>query len=156
MTKKISEEWKWNPKLMLDDDTKAELRNSPLATAEMIHNVILTLIPLQINLGDGTMSWFSALCLTKDMWDATNYARLWPEANHQATDSLLQDAMSHIAEAHYMVESMFAWDKFTIPALTNVSNELLTGIGFLRKAYVEVEIYLATCAEGDDNGHVKS
>lgn len=148
-------EWDWNPKVMADDKLKRENSNSPIATAEMLYNVLWTLVPLHDNLTDGMMSWFSALCLTKDMWDATNFARLWPEYNHQLIDGMLQDAMSHIAEVHYMLESMWAWDKFTEQAIRSVTVELEYSISALQKALMEVEYYIYTLT-GEQNGDDES
>jgi hypothetical protein len=145
--------WEWDASVMTDDESKAKLRNDPLSTADLIYSIMNTLGPLFNNMVDGTVSWFSAVCLTKDMWDATNFARLWPEANHQRIDVILQDALSHIAEAHYMIESMWAWDRFTETAMTNVAREISEGITFLKRALLETEYYLYTLQgekDGDD------
>jgi hypothetical protein len=95
----------------------------------------------------GTTVWFSMLCLSKDMWDATNYARLWSEAYHTEIDSQLQEALAHIAEVHYMIESMWAWDKFTLVACKNVATEIEYAIAKLREALVNTEVYLSTLGE---------
>lgn len=144
--------WEWNPDVMADEETKTKLKNDPLSTADMLYNVINTLEPLLDNMEGGTVSWFSAVCLTKDMWDATNYARLWTEASHDAIDEIMQEALSHIAETHYMVESMWAWDKFTETAYRSVKTELSYSIAELRKALLEVEYYLYKMNEGEPNG----
>jgi hypothetical protein len=145
--------WEWNPDVMADDETKAKLKNDPLATADMIFNVINALEPLLDNMVEGTVSWFSAVCLTKDMWDATNYSRLWTEASHSKVDHILQEALGHIAETHYMIESMWAWDKFTEAAYRSVKTELSYGVTTLRKALLEVEYYLYTMNEGEPDGN---
>lgn len=152
MEEKTNNTWEWDASVMSDDETKTKLRNDPLATADMIYNVINTLAPLLDNMIDGTISWFSAVCLTKDMWDATNYARLWPETNHMSIDSMLQDALANIAESHYMIETMWAWDKFTERGMQNVAQELSYGITNLKKALLETEHYLYTLEEGEPNG----
>lgn len=139
---KVVEEWTWNPDVMKDDDQKALNRNDPLATAEMVYNVLWTLVPLHEHIVEGTTVWFSMLCLSKDMWDATNYARLWSEGNHTEIDTILQEALSHVAEVHYMIESMWAWDKFTLTAMKNVASETELAIVKLREALVATEFYI--------------
>jgi hypothetical protein len=139
---KVVEEWTWNPTVMQDDEQKELNRNDPLATAEMVYNVLWTLVPLHEHLVQGTTVWFSMLCLSKDMWDATNYARLWTEGNHEEIDSLLQEALGHVAEMHYMIESMWAWDKFTLIAIKNVATEVEYAIAKLQEALVATEFYI--------------
>jgi hypothetical protein len=156
MTNKINPDWVWNPDWMADDELKGKNRNSPLATADMIYHVIYTLTELQEQLSYGMLSWFSAMCVSKDMWDATNFARLWTEAEHQPIDIMLQDALSHVAETHYMIDSAHAWDKFTPYVMRNLSQELEAALYYLRNALVEVEFYLTNMGEGDKDGDDES
>lgn len=152
---KKAEEWLWDPEVMKDDEQKALNRNDPLATAEMVYNVLWTLVPLHEHIVEGTTVWFSMLCLSKDMWDATNYARLWSEGNHMEIDAMLQDSLSHIAEVHYMIESMWAWDKFTLIAMKNVATEVELAITKLQEALVAIEYYIYNIGEkpnGNDEG----
>ncbi len=152
MINKIDPDWVWNPDWMKDDELKAKNRNDPLATADMIYHVMHTLLELQEQLSYRMLSWYSAMCLTKDMWDATNFARLWPESNHMAIDTMLQDTLSHIADTHYMIESAHAWETFTPYVMRNLSQELEAALYLLRQALVEVEYYLAMMGEGDKDG----
>jgi hypothetical protein len=91
---------------------------------------------------------FSAVCLTKDMWDATNYARLWSEKEQESIDSMLQDALGHIAETHFMLESMWAWNIIKAPGFRSVITEVRYALISLRKALLEVELYIYTQTTG--------
>ncbi len=142
--------WEWNPTLMTDEAQKELNRNDPVATADVLYGVIDTIKELQATIADGGVSWFSALCLSKDMWDAVNYSRLWSEKNHPHVDALLCDALSHVAEVHYMIESMWVWDNYSQPAMRSITQENGYATSFVTKALVEVEQYINTI--GDTNG----
>lgn len=154
MIKKIREipnevkDWKWNPQNMKDEEKKEKYRQDPIKTSELLYQIIKSLDALLDNIETGIVSMFSAVCLTKDMWDATNYARLWPEQEHDIIDHLLQDALAHIAETHYMLESMWAWDSMGKSAFRSVTNELKYALLALRKALLEVEVYIYTQTTG--------
>lgn len=142
--------WEWNSKFMKDEAQKELNRNDPVATADVLYNVLDTIKELQATIADGGVSWFSALCRSKDIWDATNYARLWSEKHHSHIDALLCDALSHEAEVHYMLESMWVWDNYSEPAMRSITQENDYATSFITKALVEVEEYLNTI--GDTNG----
>jgi hypothetical protein len=139
---------------MQDEEQKELDRNDPVATAFLLYDVLTNVRDLQVNISEGGVSWFSALCMSKDMWDAVNYARLWSEKNHPLADALLNDALSHLAEVHYMIESMWVWDNFSKTAMRSVTQENTYATSFITKALIEVEHYINTIGEpnGDDEG----
>jgi hypothetical protein len=90
-----------------DEKTKEEHRNDPFASVALLTKVAAALAAFAERFKDGNLSLFSEVCESKDIWDATNYARLWPEAHHDKINHLLQDALAHISDAHYMVEGVY-------------------------------------------------
>ena len=136
------QEWKWNPDWTKDEELKNKYRNDPIAANELLYNIGWTLVPLYEQFASGNVVMFSAMCLAKEMWDATNFARLWSESNHEEVDTYLQEALGHLADAFFMVESMWAWEKTTITAHASVSNSLKLGLNRIRKAIVTIDWYI--------------
>lgn len=92
-----------------DEETKEEHRNDPLASLVLLADVASALLKIAGRFAEGNVALFSEVCESKDIWDCVNYARLWPEANHVKIDHLLQDALAHISDAHFMIEGVWCY-----------------------------------------------
>lgn len=151
------QEWSWNPDWMKDEELKEQYRNDPIETATLLYNIGWTLVPLYETLLEGNFVMFSAMCTVKEMWDATNFARLWSEKNHPEIDHTLQDALSEICDAFYMIESLWEWDQFSKQGILSIVNSLKLGLNSIRQAINELDyyIYYLYHDEGEEDGNEK-
>ena len=85
--------WEFDSSLMTNEEEKERYRNDPLATADLLFQIGWTLVDLAEEFEMCCVSLFSAVCLSKEMWDAVNYARLWPESNHEKINEILSEAL---------------------------------------------------------------
>lgn len=145
-----NEPWKWNPKWTEDNNLKEKYRCDPLMCNLLVHDIMMSTQAFAELLEEGHVVIFSAVCLSKDIWDATNFARLWSETNSEEIDTYLQNALSNLADAHYMLESMWGWDKMTPTALASVAGSLRVGLGDLGEANVALNWYIYQLQEGND------
>ena len=143
-------EWKWNPDWTKDEEKKDVYRNDPIATAELLYNIGWTLVPLYEMLLDGNFVMFSAMCTIKEMWDATNFARLWTEAHNEEIDALLQEALGYFADAFFMIESLWAWEKMTKTGIIHIVQSLKLGLNLVRKSINELDWYIYNLYHDED------
>jgi hypothetical protein len=135
------------------EETKEEYRNSPILTAELLYNVGWALHALNKRFDSGSVVLFSEVCLSKDMWDAVNYARLWPETNHPEADHLLQEALGNLGDAHYMIDELHHRAAGNIPTKTStayvsVINEVREALAHIKEAIVLIDNYIDTVLGG--------
>lgn len=142
VTRKIND-WEWDAKCMNDDELKDDCRNDPIASLERLYKCGRKIVLLMDSVEDGSYSMLSLICDVKDMWDAVNFARLWPEAQHAPIDELLETALSHLAEVHFMVEGAFELKGY-IPNGTArlVRNEMLFALELIKGSIEEIEQYV--------------
>ncbi len=142
--KTYEEEFKFNYKEMCSNDTMEEYRNSPILTSELLYNIGWALHALNKRFDAGSVVLFSEVCFSKDMWDATNYARLWTESNYPVVDATLQDALGHIGEAHYMIDHVYHSTLDGVPknihkAYNSITVEVRAGLVFIREAIMLID-----------------
>lgn len=142
------EDFKFNHEEMNNNETVEEYRNNPILTSELLYNVGWALHALNKRFDSGSVVLFSEVCFSKDMWDAVNYARLWPESNYPDVDAILQNALSHIAEAHYMIDHVYhnataADIQAAMPrAYRSITTEVREGLVFIREAIMLIDNYI--------------
>jgi len=120
-----------------NEETKELHRNNPFACMELLVEVAAALLSIANRFKEGNVSLFSEVCESKDLWDACNYARLWPEEHYDKVDHLLQDALSHISDAHFMIEGVYVWgDDGTRykRAFPNIVNEIRFALSLVKEA----------------------
>lgn len=130
-----------------DEETKEKYRNDPFASVTLLGEVISSLQGAISRFEDGNLSLFSEICLSKDTWDCINYARLWPETHYPEVDSLMQDALSHIADAHYMTDGAFCWgpgedNKVYKHAFPKIAADMKFAIDLLKQALDLIDDYI--------------
>lgn len=150
---KSVQEWKWNPDWTKDEDLKNDYRNNPIATNELLYNIGWTLVPLYESFETGNIVMFSAMCTAKEMWDAVNYARLWTEENHEEFDSYLQEALGHLADAFFMIESMWAWKVTKRTAMSSVSNSIKLALNRIRTTITGLDWYIYNIYKEEPHGN---
>jgi hypothetical protein len=139
-------DFKFNHEDMNHSDTM-RYRNNPILTSELLYNIGWALHALNQRFDSGSVVLFSEVCFSKDMWDATNYARLWPEAHYPEVDAILQDALGHLGEAHYMIDHVYhnAVDVTpkTMPrAYQSITVEVRAALTFIREAIMLIDNYV--------------
>jgi hypothetical protein len=150
-TPKDTQDWFWDASIMEDEKTKEELRNSPFASLELVYQVVWSLARIIDSIEDGAMVMISLICDTKDAWDATNFARLWPEREHPKIDTRLQDALAHIADAHYMIEDTYVRKGHLTQSASHYSvNDLKHAVNILDEVYIAIDHYINDKMEGID------
>lgn len=137
-------DFKFNYDDYKDEELKEKYRNDPIASVELLHNAGWALYALTKRFDSGSVTLFSEVCFSKDMWDAVNYARLWPESFHQEADALLQDALGNISTAHYMIEGVFCLGDKVKPHIAYVSiiNEVREALSYIKKAIILIDNYI--------------
>lgn len=149
-------DWTWDGSIMEDEKTKDELRNNPFASLELVYQIVWRVAEIIGQIATGGYSMLSLICDTKDMWDATNFARLWPESNHEYIDTRLQDAMAHLAEAYWVIEGSFEWRGHLTESATRYSlHDLKIAVNMLGEAYEALNAYISDFLEevdGTDEG----
>ncbi len=154
-TPKDTQDWFWNASIMEDEKTKEELRNSPFASLELVYQVVWTLARIIDTIEEGAMVMISLICDTKDMWDATNFARLWPEREHTKIDARLQVALGHIADAHFVIEDTYVKKGYLTQSAARYSiNDLKSAVTVLDEVYIVIDHYIHNKMEGinEDDG----
>ena len=139
--------FKFNYEEMCSNDTMEEYRNSPILTSELLYNTGWALHALNKRFDAGSVVLFSELCFSKDMWNAVNYARLWPEAHYPEVDAILQDALGHLGDAHYMIDHVYHSTLDGVPkkvhrAYNSITIEVRAGLVFIREAIMLIDNYI--------------
>ena len=143
----MKEDFKFNYEDMSHSDTIEEYRNSPILTTELLYNIGWGLHALNRRFDSGSVVLFSEVCFSKDMWDAVNYARLWPETNHPEADHLLQEALGNLGDAHYMIDELHHRAASNIQTKTstayvNVINEVRAALVHIKEAVMLIDNYI--------------
>ncbi len=143
----MKEDFKFNYKDMNHSNTIEEYRNSPILTAELLYNTGWALHALNKRFDSGSVVLFSEVCLSKDLWDSVNYARLWPETNHPEADHLLQEALGNLGEAHCMIDGLHYRAACNIPtkvniAYVNIINEVRAALAHIKEAVMLIDNYI--------------
>ena len=152
----MKEDFKFDYSRMDHNNTMEKYRNSPILTSELLYNIGWALHALNKRFDSGSVVLFSEVCFSKDMWDAVNYARLWPESNYPEVDAILQDALGHAAEAHYMIDHVYhttqAGDppKFHV-AYRSITFEVREALTFIKKAIILIDEYINNTLGGKQN-----
>lgn len=144
---KGEEDFKFNHEEMNHNKTMEKYKNSPILTSELLYNIGWTLNSLKNRFGSGDIVLFSEVCFSKDMWDAVNYARLWPEVNHPEADHILQEVLGHLGDAHYMIDSLYQRVVDETPTKTqtayrSITTEVRAALALIRKAIVLIDNYI--------------
>ena len=137
-----------------NEETKEAHRNDPFASVALLGQVASALVSLADRFKDGNLSLFSEVCESKDIWDCTNYARLWPEEHHAKVDELLQDALSHISDAHFMIEGVYAMGpgeegKRYRTVFPKVTQEVKYALDLVKEAIGLLDLYIDDNIGGD-------
>ena len=136
-------DWEWDAKCMKDNELKDECRNDPIASLERLYKCGRKIILLVDQVEDGSYSMLSLICDTKDMWDAVNFARLWPEAQHAPINELIETSLGHLAEVHWMVEGAFEIKGYIPPNTAAViRQEMMHALDLIKRAIDEIEQYV--------------
>ena len=151
----MKEDFKFN--YLNYEETKEEYRNSPILTAELLYNIGWALYALTKRFDSGSVVLFSETCASKDMWDAVNYARLWPESNHPEADHILQEALGHLGDAHYMIEEVYfrtteGASIKTTTAYVSIINEVRFAMSLIKKAVILIDQYIGSALGGKQRG----
>ena len=143
----------FDPALMEDEELKEELRNDPVATAEILYRVGWALVSAHSCLEQKCISFLSLSQVLADIWCAVNYARLWPESHHEEVDAHLEDALGYVYDAKAMVDSSMAWEKYTKHVFLNLANNVKEAIVSIGQAILETDyaITLMMAAKERDN-----
>jgi hypothetical protein len=129
------EDFKFNHEEMNNNETVEEYRNNPILTSELLYNVGWALHALNKRFDSGSVVLFSEVCL-------------WPESNYPDVDAILQNALSHIAEAHYMIDHVYhnataADIQAAMPrAYRSITTEVREGLVFIREAIMLIDNYI--------------
>ena len=137
-----------------DEETKEKHRNDPFASVVLLGEVISAIANTAQRFRRGEVVLFSEVCLSKDMWDCINFARLWPETHYQEVDCMLQDALAHVADAHFMIEGAWAWGNEDNQVYANtfpkIERDLQFAIDYLQEALELIDKYIYDNFGGDD------
>lgn len=135
-----------------DEETKEEHRNDPFASLSLLTEIAEALNEAIARFKEGNLSLFSEVCLSKDLWDAINYARLWPEAHHDKINHLLHDALSRVSDAHFMIEGVYCSDPEDMEkryknAFRNINVNMRGALGLINEARDLLHDYINSIAE---------
>ena len=130
-----------------NEETKELHRNNPFACLELLTEISAALLAIANRFSEGNVSLFSEVCESLDLWNATNYARLWPEKYHEEIDHLLQDALNRLGDVHFMIESVYYWGpgddfiryKRTFP---KIANEIRFALDMIKEAIALVDAFI--------------
>ncbi len=134
-----------------DEETKERYRNDPVVTLELLNEVGWALYYLSKRFDSGSVVLFSEVCFSKEMWDALNYARLWPESFYPEVNELLEDALGNVSTAHAMIEEVYAVGVKKINrAYLSIIIEVREALANIKKAIILVDNYVADNLGGKD------
>lgn len=134
-----------------DEETKERYRNDPVVTLELLTEVGWALYYLSKRFDSGSVVLFSEVCFSKEMWDALNYARLWPESFYPEVNELLEDALGNVSTAHAMIEEVYAVGAKKINrAYLSIIIEVREALAHIKKAIILVDNYVTENLGGKD------
>ncbi len=153
----MKEDFKFDYSRMNHSVTMEEYRNSPILTSELLYNTGWALHALNKRFDSGSVVLFSEVCLSKDLWDSINYARMWPESNYPTVDAILQDALGHVGEAHYMIDHVYHSTLDGVPkkihrAYNSITVEVRAGLVFIREAIMLIDTCIDDALGGKQDG----
>lgn len=135
----------------MDEELKEKYRNDPIATMELLNEIGWALYYMSKRFDSGSVVLFSEVCFSKEMWDATNYARMWPESFCPEVDTLLQNALGHISTAHTMIEHVHVVGaKKYNRAYLSIITETREALSYLKRAIILIDTYIADTLGGKD------
>jgi hypothetical protein len=151
----LKDDWKFNYNDVKDEETKEQNREDPFASLELLLHVASSLIGIAKRFSNGNLSLFSEVCESLDLWNATNYARLWPERHHSKIDQILQDALAHISDTHFMIEGVYCLgpgeeQKRYKNAFPKIVQEVRYAIKLVKEAIELLDIYIEENLGGGD------
>ena len=145
--------WTFDSSLMANEEEKEKYRNDPIATSELLFHIGWALVDLAEQFEARCVSLFSAVCFSKEMWDAVNFARLWPESNHAKINEVLSDALGHLGDTHFMIESVYAWGERvqTDTTFRNIEMDIKKALTLIRKAILLTDDYINDSMGGGED-----
>ncbi|NIW52134.1 MAG: hypothetical protein GWN17_07915 [Candidatus Korarchaeota archaeon] len=137
-------DWKFDASVMEDEEYKNKVKNEIMESLYFLLHAGWKIHFIVVDMLEGCIAPFTLELDVNDMRNAVNFARLWTAEHSPRLDQELLDAISHLSNAYYMLNSSNALGDISSSTCLNVRNDLMSATRCIRKVALEMEYIIDT------------